>query len=150
MAHALFDLINPITHTDTPEKVSRYKAEPYVLAADVYGVPPHQGRGGWTWYTGSSGWMVRLGLEGILGLRKVGQTLLIEPCIPQDWAEYKLVYRYGRAAYHIHVKNPSGVQQGVAEVWLDGQPLADLQIPLYDDGQTHRVDVLLGSHQVGA
>lgn len=147
MAHALFDLINPITHTDAPEKVSRYKAEPYVLAADVYGVPPHQGRGGWTWYTGSSGWFYRLGLEGILGLRKVGHTLLIEPCIPQDWAGYEVVYRYGRAtSYHIHVENPSGVQQGVAEVWLDGQRLTGPQIPLHDDGQTHQVEVFLGAN----
>jgi cyclic beta-1,2-glucan synthetase len=143
VAHALFDLINPITHADTPEKVGRYKVEPYVLAADVYGVPPNQGRGGWTWYTGSSGWLVRLGVEGILGLRKVGQTLVIEPCIPQGWREYRMVYRYGRAAYHIHVKNPAGVQQGVVEVWLDGQRLPDPQIPLQDDGQSHQVAVSL-------
>ena len=94
--------------------------------------------------------MVRLGLEGILGLRKVGQTLLIEPCIPQDWAEYKMVYRYGRATYHIHVKNPSGVQQGVAEVWLDGQRLTGPQIPLHDDGQAHQVAVVLGIKQTGS
>ncbi|MFO7683795.1 MAG: glycosyl transferase family 36, partial [Chloroflexota bacterium] len=143
-AYALFDLINPITHADTPEKFSRYKVEPYVLAADVYGVPPNQGRGGWTWYTGSSGWMYRLGVEGMLGLRKVGQNLLLEPCIPQEWAEYKMVYRNGRSAYHIHVKNPAGVQQGVAEIWLDGQPVADAQIPLQDDGQSHEVHVVLG------
>jgi cellobiose phosphorylase len=143
VAHALFDLINPITHADTPEKAGRYKVEPYVLAADVYGVPPNLGRGGWTWYTGSSGWMYRLGVEGILGLRKVGPTLLIEPCIPQAWAAYKMVYRYGRATYHIHVKNPAGLQLGSQEVWLDGQPLPDLHIPLQNDGQIHQVDVLL-------
>lgn len=148
-AYALFDLINPITHADTPEKTRLYKVEPYVVAADVYGVPPNQGRGGWTWYTGSSGWMVRLGVEGILGLRKVGQTLLVEPCIPRAWAEYRLVYRYGGSAYHIHVKNPAGVQQGVEEVWLDGQRLTGVQIPLQDDGQHHPVVILLGPRPEG-
>ena len=118
-----------------------------MLAADVYGVPPNLGRGGWTWYTGSSGWLYRLGVEGILGLRKVGQTLLIEPCIPASWEAYRLVYRYGRSAYHIHVQNPAGVQQGVAEVWLDGERLPNPEIPLRDDGQSHQVAVVLGSKQ---
>ncbi len=140
----LFDLLNPINHSNTAEQAGHYRVEPYVVAADVYGAAPHTGRGGWTWYTGSSGWLYRLGLEGILGLRKVGQTLLIEPCIPPDWEGYEIVYRYGRATYHIHVKNPAGVQQGVAEVRLDGQRLAGLEIPLQDDGQSHQVTVLLG------
>jgi cellobiose phosphorylase len=84
-------------------------------------------------------------LEGLLGLRKVGQTLHIEPCIPPDWDGYEVVYRYGRASYHIHVKNPAGVQQGVAaEVWLDGERLVGPEIPLQDDGQSHQVEVLLG------
>ncbi|MBK8986623.1 MAG: hypothetical protein IPM39_11165 [Chloroflexi bacterium] len=144
VAHALFDLINPITHADTPQKAGRYKVEPYVLAADVYGVPPNQGRGGWTWYTGSSGWLYRLGVEGLLGLRKVGQMLVIEPCIPASWAEYGMVYRNGRSTYHIHVKNPAGVQQGVAEVWLDGERLPSPEVPLQDDGQSHQVVVVLG------
>ncbi len=144
VAHDLFELINPITHADTPEKVGRYKVEPYVLAADVYGVPPNLGRGGWTWYTGSSGWLYRLGVEGILGLRKVGQTLLVEPCIPASWREYRVAYRNGRSLYHIHVQNPAGVQQGVAEVWLDGARLPGREIPLRDDEQSHRVVVVLG------
>jgi cyclic beta-1,2-glucan synthetase len=144
-AMRLFDLLNPIHHSCTAERAGHYRVEPYVVAADVYGVAPHTGRGGWTWYTGSSGWMYRLGLEGILGLRKVGQALLIEPCIPPDWEGYEVVYRYGRSTYHIHVKNPAGVQQGVAaEVWLDGECLTGPEIPLQDDGQSHQVTVLLG------
>ena len=119
-----------------------------MLAADVYGVPPNLGRGGWTWYTGSSGWLYRLGIEGILGLRKVGQTLLVEPCIPASWSEYRMVYRNGRSLYHIHVHNPAGVQQGVAEVWLDGKRLPGPEIPLQDDGQNHQVVVVLGPRQV--
>ncbi|MFO7541102.1 MAG: glucoamylase family protein [Chloroflexota bacterium] len=144
-AGRLFDLLNPINHSRTAEKAGQYRVEPYVVAADVYGAAPHTGRGGWTWYTGSGGWLYRLGLEGLLGLRKVGQTLLIEPCIPPDWDGYEVVYRYGRSPYHIHVKNPAGVQQGVAaEVWLDGGRLAGPEIPLQDDGQSHQVEVLLG------
>ena len=144
-AMRLFDLLNPINHSCTAEKAGHYRVEPYVVAADVYGAAPHTGRGGWTWYTGSSGWLYRLGLEGLLGLRKVGQTLLIEPSIPPDWEGYEVVYRYGRATYHIHVKNPAGIQQGVAaEVWLDDERLAGPEIPLQDDGQSHQVTVLLG------
>jgi cyclic beta-1,2-glucan synthetase len=143
-AMRLFDLLNPINHSNTAEKAGHYRVEPYVVAADVYGVAPHTGRGGWTWYTGSGGWLYRLGLEGILGLRKVGQALLIEPCIPPDWEGYEVVYRYGRSTYHIHVKNPAGVRQGVAaEVWLDGERLTGPEIPLQDDGQSHQVTVLL-------
>jgi cyclic beta-1,2-glucan synthetase len=143
-AMRLFDLINPINHSGTAEKAGHYRVEPYVVAADVYGVAPHTGRGGWSWYTGSSGWLYRLGLEGLLGLRKVGQTLLIEPCIPASWEGYEVAYRNGRSTYHIHVKNPDGVQQGVAEVWLDGECLPGRQIPLRDDGLDHQVDVVLG------
>jgi len=91
-AEALFRLLNPIYHGDTPEKLERYRVEPYVVAADVYGVPPHTGRG-WTWYTGAASWMYRLGLEAILGLRRVGEALHIDPCIPRDWSGYELTYR---------------------------------------------------------
>ena len=87
-AYALFRLLNPIYRSDTPEKVTRYKVEPYVISADVYGVAPHVGRGGWTWYTGSAGWMVRLGIEVILGLRRTGQELRLDPCIPKQWTGY--------------------------------------------------------------
>jgi cyclic beta-1,2-glucan synthetase len=124
--------------------MAHYKVEPYVIAADVYGVPPHTGRGGWTWYTGSSGWMYRLGVEAILGLRRFGERLQLDPCIPPDWPAYQLTYRYGRTPYHIQVHNPDGVSRGVQRVELDGQPLADGQIPLEDDGRPHEVSVWLG------
>ena len=120
----LFQLINPIYHADTPEKSALYKVEPYVVAADVYGVAPHTGRGGWTWYTGSSGWMYRLGLEAILGLRRAGTRLHINPCIPRNWPGYKLVFRYGNTRYAIQVENSQGVNRGVKRVTLDGQVVA--------------------------
>ena len=94
-AAELFSMINPIHHADTAEKADRYRVEPYVIAADVYSMPPHTGRGGWTWYTGSASWMYRLGTEMLLGLRRKGDHLQIKPCIPKDWTEYQLNYRFG-------------------------------------------------------
>jgi cellobiose phosphorylase len=137
-------MLNPIYHSDTREKAARYQVEPYVVAADVYSVAPHVGRGGWTWYTGSGGWMLRLGLEAILGLRRVGDALRIDPCIPHDWPGYKLTYRAGETSYQIHVENPDGVSRGVRQVTLDGDALPEGEIPLLDDGQPHEVRVVLG------
>jgi cyclic beta-1,2-glucan synthetase len=143
-AEELFRLLSPIYHSDTPERMARYRVEPYVVAADVYSVPPHTGRGGWTWYTGSAGWMYRLGLEAILGLRKVGKdTLRVDPCIPESWPGFKLTYRYGETTYQISVENPDGVNRGVKQVELDGDVLPGQEIPLADDGQQHAVRVLL-------
>jgi cyclic beta-1,2-glucan synthetase len=143
-AEALFWLLNPIYHSDTPEKVKRYRVEPYVIAADVYGIEPHVGRGGWTWYTGSAGWMVRVGLEAILGLRREGNVLRITPCIPIDWPGYQLTYHNGETTYHIHVENPNGFNQGIRQVTLDKDILPDENIPLLNDGQHHWVHVLMG------
>jgi cyclic beta-1,2-glucan synthetase len=143
-AEALFRLLNPIYHSDTPEKVMRYRVEPYVVAADVYSVPPHVGRGGWTWYTGSASWMYRLGLEAILGLRRVGEALRIDPRIPKDWSSYELTYRDGETSYQILVENLDGVNRGVKQVTLDGEPLSGRDIPLQGDGRRHRVHVLMG------
>jgi cyclic beta-1,2-glucan synthetase len=143
LAESLFRLINPIYRADTPAKAEHYKVEPYVISADVYGVSPHIGRGGWTWYTGSSGWMYRLGLEAILGLRRVGQALEIKPCIPPNWPGYTITYRCQQTYYEIHVENPAGGQQ-VKQVTLDGQELGDSLIPLSNDGRRHRVQVMLG------
>ncbi|MFL7791211.1 MAG: hypothetical protein AB8I69_03650, partial [Anaerolineae bacterium] len=147
-AEELFRVLNPIYHSDTLEKVARYRVEPYVVAADVYSVPPHVGRGGWTWYTGSAGWMYRLGIEAILGLRKVGtdqdhQALQIDPCIPRNWPGYKLTYRHGGTTYQISVENPDGVNRGVKQVVLDGAILPGDEIPLVDDGKEHTVRVLM-------
>ncbi|HEX7974300.1 MAG TPA: hypothetical protein VF498_07820, partial [Anaerolineales bacterium] len=143
-AGSLFRMLSPIYHSDTPEKAGRYKVEPYVAAADVYGVSPYTGRGGWTWYTGSSGWMYRLGIEALLGLRRVGGALVIDPCIPQSWPGYDLTYREGETVYHIHVKNPNGVSRGVRQVALDGAVLPDGKTPLAGDGREHEVQVILG------
>jgi len=143
-AEALFRLLNPIYHSDTPDKTAKYMVEPYVIAADVYSVASHAGRGGWTWYTGSSGWMYRVGLEAILGIRRKGQTLQINPCIPTTWTSYQVTYRVGTTTYHISVENPAGVNRGVGEIILDGDILIDNVIPLLEDGGRHEVKVLLG------
>jgi cyclic beta-1,2-glucan synthetase len=143
-AEALFRLLNPIYHSDHPEKMERYKVEPYVIAADVYGVAPHTGRGGWTWYTGSSGWAYRLGMEAILGLNLDGAALRIDPCIPKSWPGYQLVYRFGQTKYHIRVDNPGRVNRGVAQILLDGETLVDGRIELLDDGGQHEILVRMG------
>jgi cellobiose phosphorylase len=142
-ADELFRLLNPIYHADQPDKVARYRVEPYVVAADVYSVAPHVGRGGWTWYTGSAGWMYRLGVEAILGLRKVEGNLRIDPCIPKHWPGYEMTYRHGTTTYHIKVESPDQVNHGVKMIVLDGRVLTDEDIPLVDDGQPHDVQVLM-------
>jgi len=144
LAEQLFRVLNPIYHSDTVDKARRYRVEPYVMAADVYSMPPYTGRGGWTWYTGSGGWMYRLGLEAILGLRKTGKMLRIDPCIPDEWSDYDITYRNGATVYRIRVENPQGVSRGVKEVMLDGEVLPDQGIPLLNDKHEHRVSVRMG------
>lgn len=144
-AEALFRLLNPIYHSDTPEKAARYMVEPYVIAADVYSASPHVGRGGWTWYTGSSGWMYRAGLEAILGILRIGNVLQINPCIPKTWASYQVTYRTGATTFQISVENPSGVNRGVKQIQLDGNVLNSREIPLPDDGGQHQINVVLGA-----
>jgi cyclic beta-1,2-glucan synthetase len=144
-AGELFSILNPINHASTRSGVQRYKVEPYVMAADVYTEPPHVGRGGWTWYTASAGWMYQAGIEWILGFRLRGATLLLDPCIPRAWPRYEIDFRYHSARYLVVVENPQGVSRGVAATELDGQPLArGASVPLADDGATHRVRVVLG------
>ena len=146
-AAALLELINPITHALDAESVQRYKVEPYVVAADVYAVDPHTGRGGWTWYTGSSSWFYRVALGNLLGFNirhSQGQQLLtMNPCIPKRWSSFSLSYRYKTAIYEVAVENPRGVNRGVAYVELDGTRLETQSVPLADDGTTHRVRVVL-------
>jgi cyclic beta-1,2-glucan synthetase len=103
---ALFSLLNPINHSSTRADVQRYKVEPYVVAADVYSVAPHVGRGGWTWYTGSAGWLYRAGIEGILGFRLQGEILFLAPCIPEGWPRFEIAFRHRSARYDILVENP--------------------------------------------
>jgi cyclic beta-1,2-glucan synthetase len=143
-AERLFRLLNPIYHSANEERVARYRVEPYAVPADVSGVGPHAGRGGWTWYTGSAGWMYRLGLEAILGLRREGETLRITPCIPKNWPGYKIQYQNGETSYQITVQNRRGVNQGVKRVVVDGEVLPGLDIPLLRDGDTHQVQVEMG------
>jgi cyclic beta-1,2-glucan glucanotransferase len=143
-AGALFRLLNPIYHSDTPEKVACYRVEPYVVAADVSNASSHVGRGGWTWYTGSSGWMYRLGLEAILGIRRKGESLHINPCIPRSWQNYEVTYRVGATTFQIRVDNSSGVNPGIKLVKLDEKALPGNEIPLLSDGAEHQITVLMG------
>jgi cellobiose phosphorylase len=143
-AFELFELINPVNHTRTDRECSIYKAEPYVMAADVYSVPPHVGRGGWTWYTGTASWVYRAGLEYILGFVKNDNTLILNPCIPKKWTEYSIQYRYGKTDYRIIVRNPGNVNKGVASVSMNGASLPGNAIDLTDDGKTHHIEVILG------
>jgi cyclic beta-1,2-glucan glucanotransferase len=145
-AGELFQMLNPINRTNSRAGVQRYKVEPYVVAGDIYSEPPHVGRGGWTWYTGSASWLYRAGLEWILGFRVRGAMLSIDPCIPRDWPRYAIRFLFHSATYEIKVENPSGVARGIALVEVDGKLLrGSLNIPLIDDGAVHRVRVVLGN-----
>ncbi|HEV2616238.1 MAG TPA: glucoamylase family protein [Candidatus Acidoferrales bacterium] len=145
-AAELFRMLNPINRSNSRATVQRYKVEPYVAVGDVYSEPPHVGRGGWTWYTGSAGWLHRAGLEWILGFRLRGAALSIDPCIPREWPSYSILFRYHSATYRITVENPSGVSRGVVVVELDGKALRPASnIPLADDGAEHRLRVVLGN-----
>jgi cyclic beta-1,2-glucan synthetase len=141
----LLRMINPIYHADAPDKAARYRVEPYVIAADVYtGSPRLQGRGGWTWYTGSASWMHRLGIEMVLGMRRRGQGLDLSPCIPSSWPGFEVDYRFGNSMYHIRVENPDGVSTGIRTVTLDGNQMTANEIRLVDDGSQHEVRVQMG------
>ena len=143
-AMKLFNLLNPVSHGDTPDKAQLYRVEPYVIAADVYSVAPHTGRGGWTWYTGSASWMYRLGIEAILGLRRTSDSLTINPCIPAEWDGYDMTYKYGDAVYHVHVGNPQHLNRGVVQTQLDGNVIPNGVIALRKDGATHHIQIELG------
>ncbi len=147
-AGELLSMLNPIHHGDSPAAIHRYRVEPYVICADVYSEPPHVGGGGWTWYTGSAGWMYRVALEGLLGFRLQGETLAVDPCIPRHWAGFEIVFRHRSARYEIAVENPLGVCRGVISMTLDGERLAETKnivVSLADDGATHRILVVMGS-----
>lgn len=141
-AWQILTMINPINHSKTPEEVAIYKVEPYVINSDVYSLPPHTGRGGWTWYTGSSGWMYRLILESLLGLRLENEKLYIEPCIPDEWDSYKIHYRYKETTYHISITRQTGVNNR-AEMKLDGLISQDEFIRLVNDHKQHGVEMTL-------
>ena len=143
-AAELFRMLNPISHADTPEKTARYKVEPYVIAADIYGVPPHTGRGGWTWYTGSSAWMYRLGIEAILGNHASRQCAQYQPVHSARLDRIQSGLPFWNTHYKISVENPHNVNRGIQQVLLDGVPLSDGIIPLVDDGLLHEVRVVMG------
>jgi cyclic beta-1,2-glucan synthetase len=144
--HELLTLLNPIQHAGNSAAIHRYKVEPYVICADVYGAPPHSGRGGWTWYTGSAGWMYRVALEGLLGLKQEGESLVINPCIPRAWPGFEIRFRHGRTMYEISVQNRNSAGRGVTRIAFDGVDIeaAGMRIALVHDGATHRVSVVLG------
>ncbi|MGB7971675.1 MAG: glucoamylase family protein [Candidatus Deferrimicrobiaceae bacterium] len=141
-AWELFAMINPVNHARSPEGVATYKVEPYVVAADVYALSPHEGRGGWTWYTGSAGWMYRLIVESLLGLRLEVDRLRFAPCLPADWKEFKVYYRYRETVYEIVVLQQLA-EVGETSVTVDGVEQHDKAIPLVDDRRNHSVEVVI-------
>ncbi len=146
-AWELARMINPVNHSLDAAQVATYKVEPYVVAADVYAVAPHVGRGGWTWYTGSAGWMYRLMTESLLGLRREGDCLRLTPCLPADWPGFELSYRFGASVYHLDVTQAPGA----ATVFtLDGVALPGPELPLRDDGAEHHVRITLPTNPPAA
>ena len=143
-AMEVFHMLNPINHSRTPADVERYQAEPYVIAGDVHAHAPWVGRGGWTWYTGSAGWLYRAGLETLLGLRRAGATFRVDPCIPAAWPKFQITWRFGTSEYKILVSNPSRRTYGVKSARIDGRVADSKAIPLVDDGRTHQVEIVMG------
>ncbi len=141
-AWELLSIINPLKHGSTPEEVAIYRAEPYIVAADVYALPPHTGRGGWTWYTGAAGWMYRLIVESLLGLRLDVDRLSFTPCLPADWNSFRLHYRYRETFYHITVTQ-TGPRCKVVSVTVDGLVQSDGSVHLVDDRREHFVEAIL-------
>ena len=138
-----FRMINPIEHARTKEEVARYKVEPYVIAADIYGVGNLAGRGGWTWYTGSSSWLYKAGIEYILGLKIQNEVLSIKPSICTSWKEYSIRYEYKTSTYHIKVKNPNGKSTGVEHFIVNGEEIKEKQIKLIDNGKINEIEVIM-------
>jgi cyclic beta-1,2-glucan synthetase len=149
-AAALFRLLNPVRRALTQDDADRSKVEPYAVVADVYSVSPHVGRGGWSWYTGSAGWMQRAGVEGILGIRIRGTALHVNPCIPHDWPGFEATLVWRSARYRVVVGNPDRVCRGVARIRLDGTDIAPGPVALLDDAAIHLVEVTLGALQAAA
>ena len=137
-AHELYSMLNPIAHGSTRAEVQRYKIEPYVMAGDIYGMEPHTGRGGWSWYTGSSSWMYRCALETILGVTLESDRLRVNPVLPKSWPGFELNYRKGQSTYRVVVSRGE-----TASVTCDDQNLGDGAVPLIDDGKDHSVRVVI-------
>jgi cyclic beta-1,2-glucan synthetase len=141
-AWELLAMINPVNHGGSAQAIETYKVEPYVVAADVYAVPPHTGRGGWTWYTGSAGWMYRLIVESLLGLRLEIDKLHFKPCLPADWEGFTVHYRYRETVYHIRVVQGAS-RKGETRITLDGVAQEDQWINMVNDNRVHAAEVLM-------
>jgi cyclic beta-1,2-glucan synthetase len=149
-AAQLLQMLTPAWHAATKERADVYKTEPYVVAADIYGEAPHVGRGGWTWYTGSAGWMFRVAIESIFGVSmEDGRTLVVNPSISSEWPKCRISYRLpdGHTCYDIMIENQNGKEHGVTEAMVDGRPAAIVEgvarVPLVRDGQLHCVVIRL-------
>ncbi|HET7536482.1 MAG TPA: glycosyl hydrolase family 65 protein, partial [Candidatus Didemnitutus sp.] len=140
-AWELFALLNPVNHGATSQQIATYKVEPYVVAADVYAVAPHTGRGGWTWYTGSAGWMYRLLVEVLLGANLEGDRLRLEPRLPKAWPSFKIHYRYRQTVYHITITRLAAGSDAANFLTLDGRELSGNILPLRDDRQEHAAEL---------
>ena len=138
----IFKMINPIEHTRTKEASNKYKVEPYVIAADIYGTGNLAGRGGWTWYTGSSSWYYKAGIEYLLGLKIEEGYLKIKPCIPKDWKEYQIQYKYKESIYNIKISNPEGKNTGVKKVILNGVEVEN-KIKLAGSRNVYNIEVIM-------
>ena len=143
-AVSLLRMLNPVEHARAEQDYERYKVEPYVVAGDVYALKDHVGRGGWTWYTGAASWIYRVWLEEVLGFKRRGDRLTIEPVIPKDWPGFRLRYRYQSTHYDIAIENPGHISHGVDLVELDGAAVSDKMITLRDDGGSHTIRVRMG------
>ncbi|CAN5375250.1 glucoamylase family protein [soil metagenome] len=141
--YELLSMINPINHGKSTADMMVYKTEPYVMAADVYGVSPHEGRGGWTWYTGSASWMYQLIISSFLGLTRVGNTLQIKPCVPEGWKSFEIDYRYKKTNYHIHVQLAD--DKTSSTVILDGIEQSENIIHMVDDESEHTIMIKFSS-----
>lgn len=139
----LYRMINPIEHSRTKDEARKYKVEPYVIPADIYSAENLVGRGGWTWYTGSSSWFYKIGIENILGLKIINNVLKIEPCIPKDWKEYSIKYRYKNSIYNIRVKNENSKNIGVQKIYMNGLEIIDKEIPLNGEGGIYEIEVIM-------
>jgi cellobiose phosphorylase len=139
-AWELFTMLNPVNHAKSLDATAVYKAEPYVLAGDVYALAPHTGRGGWSWYTGSAGWMYQFILESLLGLRVEADQLHFSPCVPADWTSFEVRYRYRGTVYHITVLPTPGAD-GEPALTVDGVDVPGPAITLVDDRRQHVVEV---------
>jgi cellobiose phosphorylase len=148
-AWELFSLLNPVHHGGSPEQIATYKVEPYVVAADVYAVAPHTGRGGWSWYTGSAGWMYRLLVETLLGVNLEGDQLRLEPRLPESWKSYKIHYRYRQTVYHITISRLADASLETSLLTLDGREMSGTILPLVDDRHEHHAELKVSAGACG-